>query len=367
MAISFVSAEKRAYQGRMTALCQVLYDGACALGLLLTLSGVAVGNPPLPVRITYASDHTCATASDFREAVRRRAPELEDAGVGEAAREFVAEVSLRADGTAGGKVTISEPSGATVTRRLEGNDCGEVTEALAFIVAELGRAIRIEVEDETGVPQMGEARVSPRGEPAAPPDRAESKANAEKAKPPTEPMARVRWEAGVAVHAVLAPTPDWVLARLAYLELGWAADGTSAVVSGRLSALYAASGTIQGTVGDAEIRWWVARAELCGPRFAFGVTAASGCATFDAGVIEGRGSRAELPKTERALWLSPGLTVRGHLTLEQTLVLGLEGGAFVPQIRPRFYFAGPGSDSETIHDVPWVGFRAGFGLGVLFP
>jgi hypothetical protein len=337
------------------------------MGLLLTLSGVAFGNPPLPVRITYAGDNTCATASDFREAVRRRAPELEDAGVGEAAREFLAEVSLRADGTAGGKVTISEPSGASVTRRLEGNDCGEVTEALAFIVAELGRAIRIDAEDEAGASLTDEPRVPTRGEDSTPPDRAKSKVNAEKAKPPTKPIARVRWEAGIGIHAVLAPAPDWVLARLAYLELGWAADGTSAVVSGRLSALYATSGTIHGAVGDAEIRWGVARAELCGPRFAFGVTATSGCATFDAGVIEGRGSRAALPKTERALWLSPGLTVRGHLTLEQTLVLGIEGGAFVPQIRPRFYFAGPGSGSETIHDVPWVGFRVGLGLGVLFP
>jgi hypothetical protein len=331
--------------------------GAGSLALLSTLSSVAVANPSLPVRITYAGDGHCVPAADFREAVRRKAPELHEAAAGEDAREFVVEVNVRADGTASGNVTISEPSGATATRRLEGDDCSEVTDALAFIVAELGRALRID-EGETAV-------VSPTPvAPSAAPRRASPESDQKLVAPPT---LRLRWEAGVGIQAVRAPAPAWLVAPLAYLDLGWAQDRHEPLFSGRVSAFYAKSGTIPGNVGDAEIRWAAVRAELCGPHFTGGVFAASGCASFDAGVLEGRGTRAAEPKTDRAVWLSPGLTLRGHLTLVRTLVGGVEGGGFVPQVRPRFYFAGTGGERETVHEVPWVGFRVGLGLGVLFP
>jgi hypothetical protein len=314
------------------------------------------------VRITYTSHGDCATAAEFREAVRRRAPELEDAPPGEAAREFVAEATER-EGGAHGTVVISEPSGATVTRRLEGNDCREVTDALAFIVAELGRAIRI---DEEGAPPPA----GPAAPPSAPiPSPEPARATpASEATPRTSPS-RLRWEAGVGLEAVLAPAPDWMLAPFGYFEGGWANDGVSPLLSLRLSFLYAKSGSIHGTVGDAEIRWAVARAELCGPRFGDGSFSASGCAFFDAGAIEGSGSRATDPKTPVAPWLSPGLAVRGQLLLERTLVVGVQAGAFVPLVRPRFYFSNPeaGAAGDTLHEVPKVGFRAGFSLGVLFP
>ena len=336
------------------------FSTAFGTGIFFALflsSAVARGTSTLPVRITVTGDSTCAGPVEFREAVRRKGPDLVDAGVDEAAREFVVEMRVRPDGVAEGKVRISEPSGASITRRLEGNDCTEVIEALAFIVAELGRAVRLEPEGGEAAPPPPPSTVTPQ-HPAP---------KATREPPKRTEKTRLRWEVGAGLQAVSGPAPDWLPAPLAYLELGVSPDGTPPRFSGRLSALYAQSGTIQGTVGNAEIVWAVGRAELCGPRLGAAL-AASGCLSFDAGLLEGRGSgAASAPKTERTVWLAPGLTLRGHFVIERTLVVGLEAGAFIAQIRPRFYFTGPEGERDSIHEVPWVGFRAGLGLGVLFP
>jgi hypothetical protein len=314
------------------------------------------------VRITYAGQAACSDGAAFRETVRRKAPELVDAGSDEAAREFVVEVRVRKDGTAEGKVAISEPTGAAITRRLEGDDCAEVTEALAFIVAELGRAVVLEAEgDETVPPPLPPP---PAKSDAVVPKPADEKPTVERPEPSRG--SRLRWEAGAGLQAVRAPAPDFLAAPLVYVELGFAPDGVSSLFSGRISGLYAKSGTLRGTIGNADIFWITGRAEFCGPRFG-SVLAASGCATFDAGALEGTGNRAGEQRTRRVVWLSPGLTLRGHLVVVRTLVVGAEGGVFVPQIRPRFYFTDSGGNRDTVHTVPWVGFRAGLGLGVLFP
>ena len=146
-------------------------------------------------------------------------------------------------------------------------------------------------------------------------------------------------------------------------------DGGAPLLSGRLSFSYAKSGAIRGTIGDAELRWLAARTELSGRLVATNVFSVSGCGSFELGQLQGRGSGgAVAPKTEAALWLAPGLSLRGTATLERTLVVGVEAGVFAPLIRPRFYFSnGDDADSETIHQVPVLGFRAQATLGVRFP
>src|SRR5688500_3908711 len=62
---------------------------ATSVALAATPSTHAAVPPPLPVRISYAGDQACGSEGEFREAVRRRAPELEDAGEHQAARDFI--------------------------------------------------------------------------------------------------------------------------------------------------------------------------------------------------------------------------------------------------------------------------------------
>lgn len=316
-------------------------------------------SPALPVRIQYDPRAACANASEFRDAVRQRAPELVDAGTHDAAREFNVAVTSGPDGVMRGKVEIFEPSGANVTRRLEGRDCAEVVEALAFIVAELGRAVSIEGEADA---PMDPDHASPT--PAPPPSqRAEELASERSSN--TE-RTRWRFQVGVGLQAASALMPDWAVGQLIYAELDRTRAGLPSAATARLSALRAASGIIRGAIGDAEMLWLSLRGDAC-LRFGHAPLWASPCATFDVGWLDATGSRAANATTKRAVWLSPGLTARATLVALKFLVLEPEAGVFVPLSRPRLFFAGPESEAETIHRVSAVGFRAGLAVGVLFP
>jgi hypothetical protein len=314
-----------------------------------------------PVSIRYSPDAACGSPTEFREAVRRRAPELVDAGVDDAAREFNVEVTFGPDGVVRGKVDIFEPSGAEVTRRLEGRDCAEVVDALAFIVAELGRAVSI--EEDAAAPEVD-------GPAQAPPKPAASVAQpvVEPAVVPVAASEPARWrvQAGVGLQALSALMPDWAVGQLIYAELARTRAGLPSAVAARLSASRAASGTIRGAIGDAEMLWLSLRGEAC-VRFGREPFWVSPCASFDVGWLDATGSRAANSTTKRAAWLSPGLTARATLVALKFLVLEPEAGVFVPLSRPRLFFGGPESEGETIHRVGAVGFRAGLSVGVLFP
>lgn len=316
----------------------------------------------LPVRIVYEARAACGNALEFREAVRQRAPELVDAGIYDAAREFNVGVTLGPDGVMRGKVEIFEPSGANVTRRLEGRDCAEVVDALAFIVAELGRAVSIE-GDAHAPAEPDQAPTAPNQPAPATPQLAAEPALEERAPPE---RARLRVQAGVGLQALSAMMPDWALGQLVYADLAWTRAGWPSAVTARLSALRAASGTIRGAIGDAEMLWLSLRGEAC-VRLGREPWWATPCATFDVGWLEATGSRAANTTTKRAVWLSPGLTARATLVALKFLAIEPEVGVLVPLSRPRLFFAGAEGDGETIHRVSEVGFRAGMSLGVLFP
>jgi hypothetical protein len=179
----------------------------------------------------------------------------------------------------------------------------------------------------------------------------------------------VRFESGLGIQAVSAPAPTWLAAPIAYLELGRYGERSPPVVSGRASLAYGKTGTLEGEIGDSEIRWLAVRAELCGPRLQGGAFSLGACASFDVGQLEGKGSGSEDPRTQASVWLAPGLLGRARLAVERTIVFGLEVGGFVPLVKPTFYFAGatPNDARETVHTVPGAGFYAGISGGVLFP
>lgn len=326
----------------------------------LPARGAEPASSSLPLRIHYEAGAACGNALEFREAVRQRAPELVDAGIYDAAREFNVGVTLGPDGVMRGKVAIFEPSGANVTRHLEGRDCAEVVEALAFIVAELGRAVSIEGEGDA--PEKTEQPSTAPAAPRSPPRDAEPPIS----KDATPEPARWRVRAGVGLQALSALMPTWALGQLFYAELERTRVGVPSAVTARLSALRAASGTIRGAIGDAEMLWLSLRGEAC-VRFGREPFSASPCATLDVGWLDATGSRAANTTTKRAAWLSPGLTVRTSLVALKFLTIEPDAGIFMPLSRPRLFFAGAEGEGETIHRVGAVGLRAGLSVGVLFP
>ncbi|HYJ11386.1 MAG TPA: hypothetical protein VEX18_20325 [Polyangiaceae bacterium] len=352
---------------------QAFRGSLATLALLLgaTRSAASETSLPLPTRITYMGELGCRTSAEFRESVRRHAPELRDAVEHEPAREFVLAVTVNDDGSTLGSVDISEPSGASVMRRLNGHSCGEVADAMAFIVAELGMAARLEREgtdDERGDRQgTREAGAAPASPPApsqpAPPERV-----AASSVPRSQPRLRwLRYQAGGGVDAVHGPVPGWTWGPVAYFEVGWKPSGVGALAAARLSLSRTASKTVNGKIGDAVFHWFTGRAEGCLPWLGTESFVATPCVTFDVGWLEAKASRADNPRTKRTVWLSPGLSVRASYAPLRMLVIEAEGGLMVPLSRPRFFFADVESDSETIYDVKTVGFRAGLRAGVLFP
>jgi hypothetical protein len=343
-----------------------------SVALLLSAARAAASETsgPLPARINFVGELGCRTTIEFRDAVRRHAPELREAVDSEPAREFVVAVTVHDDGSTLGHVDISEPSGASVTRRLNGRSCAEVTDALAFIVAELGVAVHL---DEAA----GEAR-----EQSEPPS-AEAPVlltpSASSSSPlPTEPVAASRrprskrspslsYQAGIGLDAVRGPVPNWSWAPSAYFELGWRPSGVRARASARLSLSRTTSSAVYGTIGDSHFRWSTARAEGCAPWLGTASLVATPCVTFDVGWVEAKGRRATHSKTTRTAWLSPGVTARLSYAPIRVLVLEAEAGLMAPLSRPRFFFANLQGPPETVYAVRAVGFRAGLRAGVRFP
>lgn len=318
--------------------------------LVLTPCLRAHAEPPLPVRVSYSGDAECPSSEAFREAVERRAPDLTAAGEGELAREFVVSVRRTAEAWQG-NVQIADPSGAKATRQLEGSDCQEVSDALAFIVAELGRAVRLD-DEPAPAPTISVAPPAPVPPPSAPPAVRDARV--------------VHVAAGVGLLAVSEPTPDWAPGLAAWLDVGWAPGGKRTLASARLSLLRAASGTISGTIGDADLTWLSSRVDVCAPRLGSDAYWLAPCAGIDVGWIEASGSRALHATSKTAPWLAPGLSLRTGLMALKAFVLEAEATGLLPLSRPQLYFATTEGERETLHSVGNWGFRAGLNVGALF-
>lgn len=348
----------------------------CSLATLALLLGptrsAAETSGPLPARITYVGELGCRTSAEFRDAVGRHAPELRDAVDNEPAREFAVAVDVNEDGSTSGSVDISEPSGARITRRLNGRSCVEVTDALAFIVAELGVAVRLEGEvtaDERaaeGTPRQAPALLATPPAPSQPalPIKHVAAASA----PRSEPRRRwLRYQAGAGLDAAHGPVPGGVWGPVGYFEIDLKPSGLRAQAAARLTLSRTASSPVSARIGDAEFRWLTGRAEACAPWLGTESLVATPCVAFDVGRLEAKASRAARSKTKRTVWLSPGITARASYAPLRVLVIEAEGGLMLPLSRPRFFFADVEGEPETIYAVPAVGFRAGLRAGVLFP
>jgi hypothetical protein len=356
------------------ALRQFFPSSLATLALLLgaARSAASESSWPLPARITYTGGLGCRTSSEFRDAVRRHAPELRDAVENEPARELVVAVAVNDDGSAQGSVDISEPSGARVMRRLDGRSCAEVTDALAFIVAELGVALRLEDEAredargrEAGI--SAEAPPPPTTSPAPSQPATPTKPVVASPKPRPDPRSRwLRYQAGAGLDGVQGPIPGWAWAPAGYFDVAWKPAGMRALAAARLTLSRTANSAVYGTIGDTNFHWFTARAEGCVPWLGTESLAATPCVTFDAGWLEAKASRAANSKTKRTAWLSPGLTGRISYAPLRMLVLEAEGGLFVPLSRPRFFFANVEGSPETVYTTRTLGFRAGLRAGVLF-
>jgi hypothetical protein len=117
----------------------------------------------------------------------------------------------------------------------------------------------------------------------------------------------------------------------------------------RLGVVRTLRGDVTMRAGTADFRWTIVRAETCPYVLVHDVLEVAPCLGFEAGVVDARGTRVDMPAVDRRPWLAPDATLRlgvrhGRFALE------LEGTLSIPMVRDRFYLA----PSTTIHEVPEV-------------
>jgi hypothetical protein len=323
-----------------------------------------------PVRLEFTAPPGCPTASDFRAQVEARATRFQPAGAPFAARSFAVSIATDAQG-ARGTVVIREIDGREAIRVVPGEDCGEVTAALALVVA-----VAIDADARTEPvasplrlePPLPPSFMSPLMRPppliAAGPSPDLSRGRA--------PAARFRLAGGTHLGVTGAVAPEAMAGLQLFADVTRFADqGFTPTL--RLSFERGQSGLTTTAIGRAQFTWTAGRIEACPgtwPRAALSPSAAgpvrfgaSPCALFDAGALTAEGSRTTDAATETRPWLAPGALGRLQLSLFDTLLLEAEIGVTFPLVEYRYYF-GP---TTTVFTVPRAAPLGGLGLGVRFP
>jgi hypothetical protein len=286
--------------------------------------------------VDYRGPASCPTEGALLAEVRRRAPTAEPASSGP--REVSAQLSV---GVIGGRhhgtIDIESRDGAT-HREVEATECTEVVRALALILA-------IAIDPDAVSPAPDPARsVAPEAL-GLPPPRSASVARS----------VPLWWAAGgsIGLAGGVAPSPSFTQALSAELRHGRAA-GFSAHV--RLSGVHA-HGAVSARAGSADFDLLALRIASCPYRVGT-VVALTGCASFDFGRLQGRGSRTRAEQTSSALWFGPGAFIDAEVSVLPWFRLQVEGGALAPLARDSFYF-GP---AETVHRIPDLAGYGGLNL-----
>ncbi len=293
-----------------------------ASALVWPLSARAEGSS---IRLEYDAPESCPSRDAFVAALRARARPFELAVAAPEAMTY--RVTLRSGDGSTGRVASRESSGAPIVQELHGAGCGEVSDALALVVA---LAIDGRTADASAVT-------------AAPPRRALASSPASApvevaADPPVGLGAHVsRWTisstVGVGVNGPFVGPEAFVeMSRVRA-----AGDhGISFLLDARLGASFgwSAAGDSFGDV--AQFTRASALLDVCPLRVATGRLAASACARGEAGAISGSGGSIQSMRPS----VAGGALVVAQWTLWRPVFVQLGAGAVVPFLHDRFLLDG---------------------------
>ncbi len=114
-------------------------------------------------------------------------------------------------------------------------------------------------------------------------------------------------------------------------------------------------------LGEAKFTWGAGRFAACPlggkvARFSYG-----SCGIAEVGWLTGKGQATAAATTTGGLWLAAGLGLLATVDISALQLAGF-GGALVPIVRDRYYFA----PDETVHQPSWLGWLAEVQLGLRF-
>ncbi|MCC7380313.1 MAG: hypothetical protein IT384_00680 [Deltaproteobacteria bacterium] len=303
---------------------------ALFLGLLLVPALARAAEAP-----SYAAPEGCPAADHFWRAVLERSARASQQS---ASALIQVTITATSSGFEGVLALRDEPS---LPRRIESARCEDVMGALA-----LAAALAIDRQPVPAPTPAPAARV-----PVAPVVR-----SAVPERPAT--AGATEWRLTIGAHATaqsgVVPTTALALPIFASLEHRSGA-------SFRVSFLRAA-GASQLANGRAAFTWTAGRIEASPLSVWLDDLGASPFALFEAGILAATAEGVENPVDEGRPWLAAGAGVRIQWRGLDPLVLEASGGATVPILRDRFFFA-PGT---TVHEVASIAAFGGGGASVAF-
>ncbi|MEZ4371441.1 MAG: hypothetical protein R3B07_11480 [Polyangiaceae bacterium] len=309
-----------------------------------------------PVRVRYVAPSACPDERAFLTRVRSHTDQLELAEPGSLAR--VLEIRIeRAQAGYSARLEFVDSRREHITRTIGGQDCNEVTDALALTVALLVEA----APKLQAPPEPPAARDNPPRSDAVPPQRATTPAP-RPARPP--PRAAI-WSLGFSGRASsqVAPDPSYGLALgLSRLAL-WNPQGND-LAGGWRTALdinYQDSGPVTFEQTSVRFRLVGVRGALCGAWTLREPVFAELCGAAEVGYWAARAERSQRlpsPRSGSAAWAALGLPMSVGLAIDGLQVF-VAAGPWFPLNREQFTFSRP---SSVVHEVQPISVSVDLGL-----
>lgn len=337
------------------------------------------------IRIDYRADARCPTARAFTDRVFARARGARPAVTGEEARTFVVTIEAENRGYQG-RLAIREAQGLTVARTVVDARCEDVAEALALSTvlaidpSSTGDAASTSNPINTNSATTTTATADERSGAQQKPKEQSEPSPATKTEPKEEPETEDGDENDPVQPAAAHGARAWSSALFLGADLqagssprvtfggsvGYEARPNGAAylraLGGELSFLASPSEIVSGASSSFQLA--LARPRACGFALPIGRSMrAMPCLAVELGLLTGRGTDIDEPRTEQRFWAAIQLPARLEADLGSVLLLQLEASLVVPLTRYQFVFLEP---ETSIYDVPALGFAAALRLGATF-
>ncbi len=301
----------------------------------LVLPARAAAESARPFRVQFSSSAGCGDVAEFSEELLRRTQGIRPATPKESALTFGIVLSGGPPRIAG-KLTLPTSHGRPLVRTVFGVDCHEVLAAMVLIAW-----VFVDSPSLDGQP------------------RGKRVGSQQQALP-----SRRAWLGSIGQRATVhsAVMPGFNLGVEGFAELA-AAFTPGFTPSLRLGFHAARSRPLENTLGRAAFTWWTARLSACPLRWpAQGPVEFRPCASLDAGRLNATGFEIRQPRRVSIFWSAGGLSGAFRAQLGSRLALGAEAGILLPMARDHYKFR----PSQSVYDIPALGFHGGVGLSSLF-
>lgn len=353
----------------------VAHASALLLASLPLLAGTrdAGAQAPRVVRVDYEAAAGCPDAKSFEGQLRARSTKT----VVSADASSVVRVRIAArGGRFEGEVGLTDVKGRESRRQVDGT-CSDVTAALALITA-----LALDPTASTApTPPLEPSEAASSGAPPSPPPLASSSTpapprpapspteerDARGSEPINDAVARTHgwgWSIGADVEVASGVTPSPFLSFPAFVEV-WRRTESLFSPSLRLRFARADSGDVfVGSSGaGADFTLTTGSIDLCPLGWTpAGWLRASVCARGEGGLVAASGVGVTPARSDQRAWVTAGLALRLRAGIVGALFVELEGYAFAPLVRDRFFV----EPDATVQRAPAVAGAGAAGVGVTF-